>query len=62
MGLGSEARMNVPGVATGNWVWRYSEKQLAPATAERMAALCDVSERVVSSDPARTKRRRSRSR
>lgn len=28
MSLGAAARMNTPGVAEGNWQWRYSEKQL----------------------------------
>lgn len=28
MNLGSEARFNTPGQATGNWQWRYSPKQL----------------------------------
>jgi 4-alpha-glucanotransferase len=28
LGLGSEARMNVPGIATGNWRWRFSWDQL----------------------------------
>jgi 4-alpha-glucanotransferase len=25
LGLGSEARMNTPGLATGNWAWRLRE-------------------------------------
>jgi 4-alpha-glucanotransferase len=29
LGLGSEARMNVPGVAEGNWRWRFHWHQLA---------------------------------
>jgi 4-alpha-glucanotransferase len=28
--LGSEARMNTPGVPTGNWEWRFSWDQLKP--------------------------------
>jgi 4-alpha-glucanotransferase len=28
LALGTEARMNVPGTATGNWGWRYQERQL----------------------------------
>jgi 4-alpha-glucanotransferase len=28
LGLGSEARMNTPGVATGNWDWRFSWSQV----------------------------------
>jgi 4-alpha-glucanotransferase len=29
LGLGSEARMNTPSVASGNWRWRISEEQMA---------------------------------
>jgi 4-alpha-glucanotransferase len=46
LGLGSEARMNVPGLGTGNWGWRVSPAQLAPSVADRMALLCEVGERV----------------
>lgn len=28
LGLGAEARFNTPGVAAGNWQWRYSDAQL----------------------------------
>ena len=28
LGLGSEARMNVPGVAEGNWTWRFQWEQI----------------------------------
>ena len=28
MSLGTEARSNIPGVASGNWQWRYSSTQL----------------------------------
>jgi 4-alpha-glucanotransferase len=37
--LGTEARMNVPGVASGNWRWRVREEQLSPAVFERLADL-----------------------
>ena len=37
LGLGSRARMNVPGTAAGNWTWRFSENDLTPDVAERMA-------------------------
>ncbi|MBE9061731.1 4-alpha-glucanotransferase [cf. Phormidesmis sp. LEGE 11477] len=30
LGLGSQARMNTPGVGEGNWGWRYSEAMLTP--------------------------------
>ena len=36
--LGDEARMNVPGVAEGNWSWRATEEQVAGAE-ERFARL-----------------------
>lgn len=37
LGLGSEARMNLPGRASGNWVWRCTEEQLSPALSARLA-------------------------
>jgi 4-alpha-glucanotransferase len=37
LGLGSRARMNVPGTVSGNWTWRLADEELAPAVAERMA-------------------------
>jgi len=39
LGLGSEARMNRPGQATGNWSWRLLEGALSPAVAGRLAEL-----------------------
>lgn len=39
LGLGSEARMNVPGTALSNWRWRLSPGQLTPAVRERVAGL-----------------------
>jgi len=43
LGLGSEARLNTPGTATGNWRWRVREDALTPALADRLA---DVTGRV----------------
>lgn len=37
--LGSEARMNVPGAAEGNWRWRVSAEDLRADAAERLAEL-----------------------
>ena len=37
--LGSEARMNVPGVAGGNWRWRAPADAFAPERAERLRLL-----------------------
>ena len=39
MGLGSEARINVPGVAEGNWRWRLSSGQLTEKLAAEIRAL-----------------------
>ena len=39
LGLGSEARMNVPGRPEGNWTWRYAAGALTPAHAGRLAEL-----------------------
>jgi 4-alpha-glucanotransferase len=45
LGLGSEARMNVPGTVGDNWEWRYREEQLTPAALDRLADLTAVTER-----------------
>jgi 4-alpha-glucanotransferase len=39
LSLGGEARMNLPGSATGNWRWRLLPGQLADATLDRLAEL-----------------------
>ena len=36
LGLGSEARMNVPGQESGNWRWRLEPGQLTPEHAARL--------------------------
>lgn len=43
--LGSEARMNTPAVAQGNWSWRAPEGSWTPQLAERLAALVEVTDR-----------------
>jgi len=43
--LGSEARMNTPAVAAGNWSWRAPENCWTEALAERLAALAEVTDR-----------------
>ena len=42
LGLGSEARMNRPGVASDNWTWRFSEWDLTHAVAERLFRLTET--------------------
>ncbi len=39
LGLGSAARMNVPGKATGNWAWQLREGQLDEALSSRLLHL-----------------------
>lgn len=39
LSLDSEARMNTPGVADGNWSWRCAEAVLTPELAARLAEL-----------------------
>jgi 4-alpha-glucanotransferase len=39
LGLGSEARMNVPGTAEGNWGWRLEPGRLTSEHFDRLAAL-----------------------
>jgi len=41
LGLGSEARFNVPGTATGNWQWRVTQEGLDPEVADRLRRITD---------------------
>ncbi|WKZ13507.1 MAG: 4-alpha-glucanotransferase [Gammaproteobacteria bacterium] len=45
LGLGSTARMNYPGTATGNWRWRFHWEQVDPQLAERCHRLAVMSGR-----------------
>ena len=42
LGLGSDARMNVPARETGNWSWRFQSEQLTPEIRSRLAELTKV--------------------
>jgi 4-alpha-glucanotransferase len=46
LGLGSDARMNRPGVAQGNWDWRMLDGALGPALAQRFRALTEATGRL----------------
>jgi 4-alpha-glucanotransferase len=46
LGLGSEARMNMPGTAGGQWRWQLRPGQLTPALARRLRALTAASGRL----------------
>ena len=45
LGLGSDARMNRPGVASGNWRWRLMPGQLTRDVMERLGELAETYER-----------------
>jgi 4-alpha-glucanotransferase len=42
LGLGSEARMNVPARPAGNWRWRYRKEELTPAVRKRLRRLTQI--------------------
>ena len=39
LGLGNEARMNLPGSTKGNWSWRFQEDDLQPWMVRRLKQL-----------------------
>ena len=43
--LGTEARMNLPGSAVGNWRWRCADGMLTPVVADRLAELTAIYDR-----------------
>jgi 4-alpha-glucanotransferase len=42
LGLGSEARMNLPATSSGNWAWRFRGDQLSPSLIRRLADLTEI--------------------
>jgi len=51
LGLGSEARMNLPGSVSGNWRWRAREGVLRPELSARLRSLSEIYGRVVDTPP-----------
>jgi 4-alpha-glucanotransferase len=45
LGLGSEARMNLPGTSSGNWTWRFRWEMLTPQIEARLTAMTETYER-----------------
>jgi 4-alpha-glucanotransferase len=45
LGLGSEARMNLPGTISGNWRWRYRPEALTPELSERLKMMNSMYDR-----------------
>ena len=54
LGVGTEARMNLPGRGDGNWRWRFAASDLTPAVRRRLRAITEGSGRC---RPARRRRR-----
>jgi 4-alpha-glucanotransferase len=46
LGLGSEARMNLPGRPDGNWRWRFASSDLTPELRRKLRALTAASGRL----------------
>jgi 4-alpha-glucanotransferase len=46
LNLGSEARMNIPGRASGNWTWRCSEEMLSTCAFHSLWELTRSSNRI----------------
>jgi 4-alpha-glucanotransferase len=46
LGMGTEARMNLPNSTTGNWMWRFQENALTDAHAKRLRDLTDTYGRI----------------
>ncbi len=46
LGLGSDARMNIPGTAHDNWRWRYNKKLITKQISERLLKYAKVFERI----------------
>jgi 4-alpha-glucanotransferase len=45
LGLGSQARMNLPGTSSGNWTWRFRWELLTPEIEQRLKELTETYER-----------------
>ena len=45
LGLGSEARMNLPGTAKGNWRWRFRPEALTADLAQRLREMVRLYDR-----------------
>jgi 4-alpha-glucanotransferase len=56
LGLGSDARMNVPSRERGNWRWRFDSELLRPELAKKLATLAEVSDRLPQPLPATNRR------
>ncbi len=51
LSLGNEARMNTPGIATGNWCWRFRLDQFRPELIDRLRNLTTLYNRAAKPRP-----------
>jgi 4-alpha-glucanotransferase len=56
LGLGSEARMNVPGRANGQWRWRCPDDTPYAAAFQRMYEVTEKSDRLADRIPSASSR------
>ena len=42
LGLGTEARMNLPASTSGNWVWRYKNSDITPELTSRLRKMTEL--------------------
>jgi 4-alpha-glucanotransferase len=42
LGLGTEARLNVPGTESGNWTWRFDPELVTAEVRERLSGLVET--------------------
>ena len=54
LGLGREARMNLPGRAQGNWRWRCTEDMLSLRAFQQLQELTESSKRSIGAGSLRT--------
>jgi 4-alpha-glucanotransferase len=59
LGLGSEARMNTPGVAAGNWTWRFTWEMIPEWLAPQLRDMAEVHGRVAGGGAVDTPYRQS---
>jgi 4-alpha-glucanotransferase len=51
LGLGSDARMNIPSQPEGNWRWRFRAEMLRPELAGKLAILAELADRLPQAVP-----------
>lgn len=51
LGLGRDARMNTPGLGSGNWTWRFTWDQVGEAVARRLRTLTETYGRAPAARP-----------